>query len=406
MKKKITIIFCIIFIIFNFIYGSSKAADETVQNSENEQMQQEGINSLEDLEIPGKGTYYNPEEFLKKMQEGNATIGSGENRKNAKISNYKETGNTAAAIFNSLATFIVEWANNIPELAVEATQDGLEEHEYFTVYNVVMGKYEIFNIDFTDIDENINYNSEDITLAQKIKYTIIYFYGVLRNLSIGASVFVLIYIGIRMAISTVSVEQAKYKKMLISWLASIMLLTFMHFIIITFSYASNKALGIINDIAIQFDIQNIEEGILSGYLSNMGTSTGWHPITSLITVAIFVYYEIKFFIAYIYRLCEITVLTVLSPLVTITYSIDKVADNKAQAFQSWLKELTTKYSIQIVHAITYCIFISSAGAIAQAQPIFGAVFLIALDKAEFVFRKIFNVKDEGFKNAKVPVIDK
>lgn len=400
MKKKITIIFCIIILIFNFILETSYAT--TGSGTTQDQSAEEQIDDLVE-EIQGSDGG-NTENIFKDLQSGVTTIVSNGNAKPANPKQYDETAKTITVVTTNALTFIVEWINNIPEIVVEATQEGLDI-EYFTIYSLVMGEYEIFNIDFTGIDSNVNFKTDDLSIAETLKYGVLYFYYILRNLSIGLSLVILIYIGIRMAISTLATDKAKYKNMFISWLASIFLVFFMHIIIIVFSVLLNKALEIIKELATQFGISNIEEGILSGTISNMGTSVGFHPLTSLITVAIFVYYEVKFFIAYTRRTFEVILLTVISPLVTITYSIDKVSDNKAQAFENWFKELSVKYSIQVVHALTYCVLIASAGVIAEQVPIFAAFFLLALDKAESIFRKIFNVKEEGFKNAKVPFID-
>lgn len=407
MKKKITIIFCIIILMFNFILETSYATDSattqdpsTTQDSSAEEQIDDLVNDIQSS--PGGNT----EEIFKDLQNGVTTIVSNGNEKQVENKQYDETAKTITVVTTKALTFIVEWINNIPEIVVESTQEGLDI-DYFTIYSLVMGEYEIFNIDFTGIDPNVNFkdtDNYDLSVAETFKYGVLYFYYIFRNLSIGLSLMILIYIGIRMAISTLAVDKAKYKDMFISWLASIFLVFFMHIIIIVFSVLLNKALEIIRNLATQFGISNIEEGILAGTISNMGTSVGFHPLTSLITVALFVYYEVKFFMAYMRRTFEIIFLTVISPLVTITYSIDKVSDNKAQAFQNWLKELSVKYSIQVVHALTYCVLIASAGVIAQEVPIFAAFFLLALDKAESIFRKIFDVKEEGFKNAKVPFI--
>lgn len=387
MKKKITIIFCIIILMFNFILTTSYA--ETSEEVSLDDFQLEGVDATN---------------VFKYLQEGGASIISDGEERDVTITEHTETTKSASAIITSVLTFGVEWINNIPQILVESTQEDEIESGYFTIYSLVMGEYEIFNIDFSDIDSSIDHEDDDLSLAQKIKYKILFYFNIFRNLSIALSLLILIYIGIRMTISTLSKDIAKYKKMLIGWLASLMLLLFMHFIIVIMSYTSNIALNFVKNLAENFGITNVEEGILSGVLTQMGTSTGFHLVTSFITVAIFVYYQIKFCIAYLHRFCEIALLTVVSPLVTVTYSIDKVADNKAQAFQTWFKELSVKYYIQVLHAITYCIFIASAGVIATQVPLVGAFFLLALDKVETVFRKVLDVKDDNFQKAKVPFI--
>ena len=405
MKKRITIIFCIMFIIFNFIFSSVYFVHA--------EDYQDGI-TLENFKVEANGDAV---EFFKNQRNNNIPIYSNGEQVGSKSleQNNKETNNAVVAALVRTCTFIVEWANNIPQKAVEATDNTLNL-EYFTIYSLVMGEYDFFNLNFftTSGDEEDagifalipgeQYGENKLSLGGQIKQNIKTFYYILRTLSFAISLFVLIYIGIRMALSAVTSEQVKYKKMIINWITSLVLLFILHFIIIVFSYASQFALGLVKNLANVMGVSNIEELILDGRIAYMGTATGFHVITSLITVAIFVYYEIKFFIMYVKRFCEIAFLIVIAPLITITYPIDKIADNKAQAFSMWLKELSVKYSIQIVHALTYVIFIASAGVIAQEVPLFAAFFLLALDKAEKIFRNVLNVKDNSFEKIKVPII--
>lgn len=376
MKKKITILFCIIFIFFNFIYNSSYATGQ------------------EDIEID-----VDVQDIFKDIQNHQGEV----NGQKQTITGNEESTKSASAIIINVATFIVEWVNNIPQMIVEATGTCPENMKYFTIYSLVMGEYEVFDMDFTKVEKVENL--DDAKLGTKIKYMVMNFYYKLRNLSLGISLFVLIYIGIRMAISTVSSDKAKYSKMLMDWVASIVLLFLMHFFIIGFSYLSNQALNLVKKLADIFNITNLEYDIFDGTVTQMGTSSGFHPLTSLITIAIFVYYQLKFFMAYFNRFCYIAILVVVAPLVTITYPIDKAGDGEAQAYKSWFKELSTKYTIQVVHAITYCVFISIAGEIARIAPVFAVVFLMGLDRAEKMFRKILSVNDDSFEKAKVPILD-
>ena len=43
-------------------------------------------------------------------------------------------------------------------------------------------------------------------------------------------------------------------------------------------------------------------------------------------------------ISYINRMIKIAFLIIISPLISITYSIDKIGDGKSQALDTWLKE--------------------------------------------------------------------
>ena len=73
------------------------------------------------------------------------------------------------------------------------------------------------------------------------------FYYLMRNISIAALLFILLYIGIRMAISTVASDEAKYKKMLKNWAVSMALIFVLQFIMIATLYVNNTLVNILYD---------------------------------------------------------------------------------------------------------------------------------------------------------------
>ena len=410
MKKKITIIFCIMFIIFNFIFSSLcfVLADD---DAESEQKPLK----LEDFQID---TTDDVSEFWENQRNNNISIYSEDGEKISKglSNNDKDAVTIMSSIVIRFFTFIVEWGNNIPQKAVEAT-DNTIDIDFFTIYSLVMGEYDFFNADFfsesgdyEDAGLNALISGEQdgkkkLSLGGQIKQNIKKFYNILRALSLAISLLVLVYIGIRMAISTLSTDKIKYRNMLFNWMASLVLLFVLHYIIIIFSYASKYALDVVKNLANITGVTNIEEIILKGMYKNAKIKIGFHLLSAFFVIGVFVYYELKFFIMYVKRFCEITFLIVIAPLITITYPIDKIKDNKAQAFSVWFKELAVKYSIQVVHALTYVIFIASAGFIAQEVPLVAGMFLLSLDKAEKIFRNVLNVKDNSFEKIKVPFIE-
>lgn len=414
MKKKITIICCIMIIIFNFIFSSVKVVRADDGNPTGTESSASNALSLSLGDEVNEGS----KDILSMLRKntGKMAVGGVITSINLDKKYNTETQGTIMTTLTKVAVFIVEWANNIPQLAVEATDPNLNL-DYFTIYSLVMGEYEFFNLDFFSQSlgtTTTTETSEDASLTVKIRNNIVTFYYILRNLSLGVNIFILIYIGIRMATSTLQIDRVKYKKMFINWLASLVLLLFMQFIIIAVSFLTNEILALLRRLAEVWGISNIEYEIFNGKGEQGGlirtnlliTPVGFHLLNSLITVSIFVYYQLKFFITYVKRFCEITFLVIVSPLVTITYSIDKIADNKAQAFNTWFQELSVKYAVQVVHAVTYCIFIASAGAIAKEVPLLGALFLLALDKAEKIFRNVLKVNYDGFQKVRVPFFDK
>ena len=373
MKKAITIITIIVILLLNLI-SVNAYADMDLENLENNEAM-----SLEPQET-GKTEMEN--------DDGQKVFGQVSGGTYAKGQIFKTLVN--------VLTVIPQSVNGILNLFIATTSNGVSDK--FTIYDTVMGHYEIFSINYLNVPKSID---NDSTFMERIKWNSMKYYYILRNLSIAISLFVLIYIGIRMAISTVADDKARYKKMLINWLSSLMLIFIIHFIVIIISYLLQVGLATVNKVAESMQISEFETTLLTDASENF-TANGFNVFVAAITIFILVWYEVKFFMIYMHRTMEINFLVLVSPLVTVTYSIDKTGDNKAQAFSSFLKELIMKSSLQLIHAVLYVSFIATAGVIAQSQPILAILFFAALSRAEKITRNIFTIKDDSLQKANVP----
>lgn len=407
MKKKITLVFVVILILFNFIYCNSVFAEEkATTTSPMEQMlpKDDDGNPIDYSQYTkGIGDELSSSTATVTPDGKSDTSSTTTSSKKMDLQKYtKNSYGSTGGVFSSIWAFVVGgWLNNVPELVVESLGCEVENDE-FTIYDLVTGKYVIFNLNFYEIEE-LTSSSKD-SLLQSVISNIFDFYGTIRNLAIALSLFVLLYIAIRMVTSTNGPNKAKYKNMFMAWFTSICILFFMHYIVIIIGYVMHLLLSIVRTLGETLGVSNIENNIIGGQLTTLQNgSKGFHLFQTLIMVTIFLYYEIKFLITYIKRFCEILFLIIISPLVTVTYAIDKVGDNKAQAFSTWLKELISKYSIQVVHAITYIIFLSAAGEIAQYAPIIAVFFLWAMGRAERMVRNVIGLGGEKqFEKAKPP----
>lgn len=374
MKKTITITLIVI-LVLNLISINSFAADEGDNKSKLSLTPQD----------TGKVTLQN--------DEGNTQDVGITGAK------YSGSGGPKAVVFKgvvSALTFVPQAVNQLLDMFVEAATDG--KVDKYTIYDTVMGHYDLFDIDYTSIPEKLGSNP---TLIEQMKFYVIKYYGVTRRLSISISLLVLIYIGIRMAITTVASDKAKYKKMLVNWLASIVLVYLMYFIVIVISIFLQYGLNIIQGIANAWKVNTMELDIYNGAAENF-TAHGFNVITSVVIIYMLTWYQVKFFMYYLHRTLEVNFLIIVSPLVTITYSIDKAGDGKAQAFSIFMKEIIMKSVVQIIHAVVYVAFISIAGVIATVQPLLAILFFAALSRAEKITRKVFSIDEDGFQNVKIP----
>ena len=116
-----------------------------------------------------------------------------------------------------------------------------------------------------------------------------------------------------------------------------------------------------------------------------------------IAFIVLVFYTLFFAFTYIKRVIYMAFLTVIAPLVAMTYSIDKIADGKAQAFNMWLKEYMFNLLIQPVHLLLYMLLVSMSFDLAANNIIYTLVVLGFMMPAEKLIRKMF-----GFEKASTP----
>ena len=257
---------------------------------------------------------------------------------------------------------------------------------------IIFNEAEITSIDFFVTSSNGTVN--------KIRENISIWYYVFRNLSIVILLGILLYVGIRMAMSTVASDEAKYKKMFKDWVVSLALVFVLQYIMIFTIGVNNVLVDVLNDA--RNNVQTSEAGKQYDNALDQIASQAWNVdftvgVSSTLVYIILVGITILFLIMYIKRMLTIGFLIVISPLITITYSIDKMGDGKSQALNAWLKEFVFNVLIQPFHCIIYLIFASTAiNLLTEQQTLAAAVLSICMIlfifKGEKIVREIFNFR--------------
>ncbi len=293
---------------------------------------------------------------------------------------------------------------------------------------------EVMRLD-SAVEENYDPNSsiesrrnpvEDYTLtspAQVLQETVSSWYYNLRNLALVALLVILVYIGIRIVLSSTAPEKAKYKQMIVNWVVAICILFLLHIIMITILTISEKITeGLSNNCSeyIILDLPNntkvAEKGgdyealgddnahivtnfvgavrYYAGIFSDDGALKG---IGYIIMYIMLVVQTCMFTWVYGKRVVYMAFLTIIAPLVAITYPIDKIGDGKSQAFDMWIKEYIFNALLQPIHLLIYTLLCGTALDLMMKQPIYGIIALAFVVPAEKFIRKMF-----GFEKAQTP----
>lgn len=255
---------------------------------------------------------------------------------------------------------------------------------------------------YTAINDSDEAKEQAKSAASYISGTIAKWYQGFRNLAIVGLLSVLVYLGIRILISTTASDKAKYKEDLQNWLVALCLVFVIHFIMSGILMLTDNVTELLtqsdNSIytvkAIDKDGGgNVEFNTnLTGLIRLKAKSDAWETATAYsLMYLVIVGYTAVFTIMYFKRFLYIAFLTMIAPLVALTYPIDKAGDGKAQAFNFWFKEYIMNVILQPVHLLLYMALIGSAKDLVIKNPIYALVAIGFLIPAEKFVKNMFGL---------------
>ncbi|MDR0979273.1 MAG: C40 family peptidase, partial [Lachnospiraceae bacterium] len=283
--------------------------------------------------------------------------------------------------FIGWASVIQNFATNFVEEVMGLTKDGSAEFigvgtikgfgtNPLSVEDILFNRVPILDIDFFNfstaggldiansrISSNI-FNQgttaigftegDTITPMLAIRQTIANMYVSLRYASIIIMLAVLVYVGLRMALSSVAQEKALYKKQLISWIVGFIVMMFIHYFMIAVLSLNTTVISWFST----NDTLTALYDTVRAYAYEIPASKGWG---GTIVYVFLVYYLIKLLFFYFKRFFAVIVLTVMAPILGIAYAVEKMK-GKNKSLKSWMKEYTYNVIIQTVHIIIYLVF--------------------------------------------------
>lgn len=265
-------------------------------------------------------------------------------------------------------------------------------------YNILGGfAIKIFECDLNavaGIKEEIPLEST----AYKLKATIAKWYMALRTIALVGLLSVLVYIGIRIILSSGSANnKAKYKNMLQDWVVAICILFVLHYMMAFMLNISNRLNEIIRNNVIQKTTEGNNVDILftevrkeigENYDNASVGNTAGYTIMYLMLVVLTGVFTAQYFKRVVYM----AFLTMIAPMIALTYPLDKIKDNKAQAFSFWLREYIFNCILQTVHLLLYTVLIASAFDFAKQNILYAIVAMGFLVPAEKLIKDMFGMK--------------
>lgn len=237
---------------------------------------------------------------------------------------------------------------NLGKSGSESSSSSITSSNFMTPFDILFNKVPVVDINFFNINEAQG-------AIKTFREAVAGWYYTMRLLAAMILLVILIYVGVRMAISSIATEKAMYKKMLVDWVTSLVLLFLLHYIML-FTFACNEAI-----VKALEQVQPVKMDDMINSLIGMCFHFDIVVRTAaLIIYGMILFQTISFFVAYVKRMLTIGFLMMIAPLITITYSVDKIGDGKAQALNTWLKEFILNVLLQPFQCILYLAFVSTS----------------------------------------------
>lgn len=267
----------------------------------------------------------------------------------------------------------------------------------------------------TEGDHNQELGGSEKSIVEQLRDTVATWYVALRNIAIVGLLSALLYIGIRIVISSSAGDKAKYKQFFVDWVVALCLIFFLHYIMaftMTMSETVTDVLagdrtnqGRIKEVNIRltetdgtttFKDSGTEVCFSSNFTGVARMKADYQGGTlkigySILYIALTVY-TVYFAFVYLKRLLMLAFFTIIAPLVALTYPLDKIKDGKAQAFNYWFKEYMFYALLQPLHMLLYTVFVSSALSVAANNLLYAIVALAFIVPAEKIVKQMFGIK--------------
>ena len=305
-----------------------------------------------------------------------------------------ELDSSDVAEANTTKTFTQEeidkFKNNkgvVPELRYPEFKYSPEE--------IFKGEIDLFGIDF--IGGKTVKDGEEVENSSEgwnaLRGTVASWYKTLRLIAIIGLLSILIYIGIRIILTSSAGKKAEYKKSFVNWVIAVFLVFTMHyimsFIISVIQNVTTLVSATVGNVKVVFQDKTFVTNFMGLARFEAQQNSLINKLGFVVIYFAFITLTFKFTLIYFKRMISMAFLTISAPLIAMMYPLDKLDGGKSRTFGFWLKEYMFNALLQVVHLLLYNILIGSAVQLAVENPVYAIIALFFLAEAEKLMKKIF-----------------
>ena len=295
-------------------------------------------------------------------------------------------------IIDKLAKIINDLLLDIAD-GIQALIDMVMKTDRVTVRDVIFGNLPQLSINFwetssiTNNDANMNGDTVDVSIdtppVSVLKGIVSYWYGVLRKIAIAIYLVMLLYIGVRILLSSTGKGASQFKESLTSWVVGVIILMFFpivmrYIILINQSFVEMLDTNVVDinsgEAGREDDAMLAVRNMAESY-ENLALTIVYIIMLGQLVVLLGVYYK---------RVIVISFLITIFPIVATLYIWEKTNKGHARSLGTWAKEFTILVFTQTFHAVVYVILID--GAFSAFLQLIGKNWLLFILSVTFLFQ--------------------
>lgn len=287
---------------------------------------------------------------------------------------------------------LINNAESTLETALEITGMG-----FLTMEDFFRGELEISNINIFNsmpsgnVIENIfdDTRNNENSVINAVKISVASWYYALRNIAAVGLLCALIYIAIRILLSTVAEDKAHYKDLLMDWVKAVCLVLFAHVLMMIILNVTESIVEILKGMTTRYSsIAWVRAKLIMDWNATQ--------IMYVIMYGMLIYYTFCFAISYTKRFLYTMLLIIIAPIVALVYAFGKEGK---EIFNKWLKEFTLNAFLQPYHMVIYTVLFGFVTSIAEQSnglnsiyiTIYSLIVLHFIKDAEKYYRALFGM---------------
>lgn len=289
----------------------------------------------------------------------------------------------------------------------------IETWDRVTIEDVIFNHIPILDVNVFSFDRAAGQKMNEESVIYQIRTSIAEWYLTIRNVSTVVMLLILVYLGIRLAITSSSEKKANYKGMLISWLSGLLIIYVIHYYMIVVIDLNQEFVKIFETVSFGEDVdinsasdddddEEQARGATQSLYDTIRTRAYSFKFTEgipgTIIYMVLVYYMIKYIYIYFKRYLTVNILIVMAPVIGAKYAYDRVHRGKGGSVTTWMFDFFVNVFLQTIHAMIYTVFVSivlNLAATSLSGFVLALFTLNFMQKAEKLFINIFKFEGRG-----------